>query len=147
MRKRIVIALSVLAVIGVGGYVLSRPRKGSVEYHKVKLSEGQTSLDRWIKNYSPSRVKDYWFRRRGAQADFHRKALIQLGYFEERVFVLSNCFSDEVIKSLPDTNTNFELTDTFDVGSTMIKVVGPTNAIRAWEGLIREVDRPQEPDK
>jgi hypothetical protein len=106
MRKWIVIGLLALAVIGVVAFVLTRPKEGTLRYH---LSEYLT-LQRQISQGTPMErtrnIVNRMFGRRGyvglsvdhfARVEEHRKALIDLGYLEQREFVLSNRPANQVI--------------------------------------------------
>src|SRR5213594_3836470 len=103
MRKRIVIG--VVAIIGVGVlvFVVSQPRKGSLEYHKREYFDaqpgggwrdvlrqllGREPMSREVSKEDQARMK------------FHEKALIKLGYLEEWTFIVSNQPPTNVLNAL-----------------------------------------------
>jgi hypothetical protein len=97
MRKRLVIGATAVVVIGVGAYVLTQPKKGTVEWHSTRYVALLTE-DSWTE-----RLSEMWARLRGRRValrrppervfkelQLHEKALIKLGYFEERRFLVFN---------------------------------------------------------
>src|SRR5688500_12515363 len=81
--------------MAVGVYVLTLPKKGTVEWHSARYIALLTE-DSWAE-----RVSRMWERLRGRRAvlrrpaervfkelQFHEKALVKLGYFEERRFLV-----------------------------------------------------------
>ena len=97
MRKRIVIGAIAAVVIGVGVYVLALPRKGTVEWHSARYLALLTE-DSWAQG-----LRRMWERLGGRRAvlrkppervfkelQLHEKALVKLGYFEERRFLVFN---------------------------------------------------------
>jgi hypothetical protein len=95
VRKRIVIGVIAAVVIGVGVYVLTLPKKGTVEWHSARYIALLTE-DSWAE-----RLSQTWGRLRGRRAvprtppervfkelQLHEKALVKLGYFEERRFLV-----------------------------------------------------------
>ena len=81
MRKRIVIVLAVVALVG--GYVLSQPRKGTLEYHKTEyLAErNPTKFESLVSaKWVPDMVKVFVWKRRERRATFHQRALFEAGY-------------------------------------------------------------------
>lgn len=102
MRKRIIIGLLAIVVIGVGVFVLTRPKPGTVEWHKRQYL---ATLDRLLGRTTANHLRSHIVRiakiplpelsNRKQQAlkekiAVHRAALIQAGYLEERRFAVSN---------------------------------------------------------
>jgi hypothetical protein len=156
MRKRIVIGLLAVVVIGVMAYFVSQPqpKRGSVEWHKrefVRARDGKPMMlrlraawDRFTSHGNKWRAADYWRRSEGMQSN--RTALIRLGYLEERTFVVSNRPVNEVI-----SNAWFNAATNIDVdfirvntrrGTNMIEVSTVRGDISKWEELIRNADVP-----
>jgi hypothetical protein len=114
MRKWIVIGA--LAVIGAGilAYVMSGPKRGSVEYHLEEYNRtlrelrGYTWRDRcaeaWSeltgKPYQPSYMNPIAESNACARLEKHEQALINLGHWEVREFCLTNISAAQVSKSL-----------------------------------------------
>ena len=93
MRKRIIISLLALAVIGVVAFFVSQPKEGSVEYHKRAYLHARDGS----RFFNERRVD--WYRISGhrpkfrpqtpdslAEMEIHERALIDLGYIDERTF-------------------------------------------------------------
>ena len=104
MRKRIVIALLVVVVVGVVALVLLQPKKGSVEWHK---REYLSVRERIVAKDVGGRLTGFFASRSGmpllleptndpereadiAQLEMHEKALIAAGFMERQIFVLTN---------------------------------------------------------
>jgi hypothetical protein len=112
MRKRIVITLLAIVVIGVGVFVLTRPKPGTVEWHKREFSEASNYL---LKDSPSDRVRRFWWRITGQLApapqigeaveqvnrmESNRVALVKLGYFVERKFCVTNSSVDRIASGL-----------------------------------------------
>ena len=97
MGRRIAIVL--LAVIGIAGaaYIGKQPKKGTVEWHSARYVTLLT------KDSPVERLRQVWEKLRGQrpalrrtpdrvlkELQLHEKALIELGYFEERRFLVFN---------------------------------------------------------
>jgi hypothetical protein len=89
MRKRLIIGVIAVSVIGVAAYILSQPKEGTLEWHKReyenhmrRLDGKRTLLDRIRSAFGLSRRPDRHLE--------HRRALIDLGYLEEREIILTN---------------------------------------------------------
>src|SRR5687767_665391 len=99
--------LLILPVIGIAVFFVSRPKEGSVEWHKrecIALYRRIGATERpWIQ-----RAKILWERvsRRqlSSTADQienlgkHQRALVKLGHLEQEEFVLSNRSIDDVVQ-------------------------------------------------
>jgi hypothetical protein len=96
------IVIVVVAGIGITAYKLSQPKKGTIEWHKKEYLSAFKQP--WTKQ-----AQNLWNRVRGkpqsvsytlgqfARAEGHQRALITLGYLEEREFVISNRTINDVI--------------------------------------------------
>jgi len=144
-----------LVVLGISAATyVSRPRLRSVEYHKKQFLDAHYSgqVAQWIVPRGPRALLVAYFRRKEEQINFHRGALIELGYLGERVFVISNRPSWEVENAL-----RFSLDAVFTavaphvnfaavVESTTnsVRVVAPVNEMHKWDDMIRKLDVPGE---
>jgi hypothetical protein len=90
MRKRLVIAAIAAVVIGAAAYMLSLPKKGSVDYHLRALRQIDGVFDQWIRRYGSRAMDDMNRRRQIKEWQFHSEALIKLGLLERRLFTVSN---------------------------------------------------------
>jgi hypothetical protein len=153
VRKRIFIGLAVLAVVGVGGYVLSLPRKGTVEYHKreyFRVRDGTKigNTARWVFGKIGLRTSDDT--ERIERANGHYAALMRLGYLREQVFVVSNRPAEDAADALwftfskAFTNEVWGMGQMSDVGTNTITVIAPTEEMAQWEQAIRLADVPPE---
>jgi hypothetical protein len=154
VRKRVVIGLAVLAVAVVGVYVLSPPRRGTVEHHKEQFLDAHYSgqVAQWIVPRGPRALRVAYFRRKEEQINFHRRALVELGYLGERVFVISNQPSWEVENALRLSvdavftavapHVNFAAV--LESRTNSVRVVAPVNEMQKWEDMIRGLDVPGE---
>lgn len=103
MRKWVVAGLVALAV-GAGAYLLSQPKKGTVEWHKkeyfstLEQKYGQRLIDRarrstyqrtgWRWLLSTQTVNERV--KLQAKIDAHREALVRSGYIVERIFTVND---------------------------------------------------------
>ena len=133
-------------VIGVGVYVLTLPRKGTVEWHSARYVALLTE-DSWAERLSRTWEKLRGRRtvlRRPAERVFkelqlHEKALVKLGYFEERRFLVFNGRAESVmtraISSWRSTQSNAIVRPQFDA----VFVVGGTGTSEM--GSVRSIGR------
>src|SRR5688500_18100267 len=96
MRKRLVIgAIAGLAtlLIGVAVCVLCQPARGTPEYHKrayLRASSSKGQAGQWLRANAPlcvSDALDAFHERRKAR---HRRALVGLGFLEQRQVLITN---------------------------------------------------------
>ena len=149
MRKRIIIGLLILSVIGIAVFFVSQPERGSVEWHKREYlrAEEWSRVERWIHINAPYKLEKAQARRKSEQRERHLKALFELGYLEERVFVLSNSLTKEranAFWTLHDVFTNDALGVSCirDMGTNTITVVGLREQMPQWQEAIRKMDVP-----
>ena len=132
--------------IGVGVYVLTLPRTGTVEWHSARYVELLTE-DSWAE-----RLGQMWERLRGRRAvlrrppervfkelRLHEKALVKLGYFEERRFLVFDGRAEGVmtraISSWRSTQSNAIVRPQFDA----VFVVGGSGTSEM--GSVRSIGR------
>ena len=152
MRKwKWVAAGLALVASGVTAYLLSQPRVRSIQYHKEQYLKGPSLAEKWMEDHLPGDARFWFWQRRNTREDFHYRALVQLGYLEERVFSLSNHLAPEWddldgfrarVYRLTDqlTNMTSELNQILDVATNSITVVGPREQMVEWAEAIREAD-------
>jgi hypothetical protein len=98
--KRLVIAAVVMAVITVAAYVVSQPRKGTVEYHQKAYFEGHGPIRQWLVAHGPERISEAIVMRGRRRLQHHRQALIRLGYLAEPTFTVSNAPPETVLSRI-----------------------------------------------
>jgi hypothetical protein len=150
MRKWVVIALIAVSAVCAIAFVLSRPRKGSVQYHKKAFLEAHYSgrLTHWILAHAPKELRSAYSRRQQDQIEFHRRSLVELGFLTERVFVISNQPSEvaNLLRlqvqiqggSLVSGQINFAVVR--DETTNSVKVTARPADMVELEELIREAD-------
>ena len=146
MRKRIVIGVIAAVAIEVGVYVLTLPKKGTVEWHSARYVALLTE-DSWAE-----RISQMWERLRGRRGvlrrppervfkelQLHEKALVKLGYFEERRFLVFDGRAEGVmtraISFWRSTQSNAIVRPQFDT----VFVVGGTGT--SGMGSVRSIGR------
>jgi hypothetical protein len=147
MRKRkwVVAGVAVVA-IGVGACLFSQPSRGTLEYHKreyVKAFKGGT-LGTILKS-GPRVLRDAYLRHRQQRMDFHREALLELGFLERRVFVLSNTVPDLNMFAAVFINSDpaFGAARSCAISGKSVVVVVPADEMPGWEKAVREYDVPE----
>jgi hypothetical protein len=156
VRKRIAIAVLVIVGVAVLVYVVSQPKKGSVEWHK---REYRVAMDHWMGRSFSERARQLYAKvfgvpgRERAIAEFHRKArivdrhqraLIRLGYLEEQMFIASNTpvanLSAAIDVVARKTVTNHDFFVVALSGSNGIKVVNIKGNLPPQEEVWRVID-------
>jgi hypothetical protein len=108
VRKRIIIGLLTVAVIGVVAFYLSQPKKGTVEWHKREYVDAwkrvneQTLADKakqFLNRIAGRKVARRAWTRDNERVQSHRAALLTLGYLEQQAFDLTNCSRGQVLSS------------------------------------------------
>ena len=150
MRKWIIAGLAAFALVGIVACVLSQPKDGSVEYHKKEyLKESRAKLLDKVLSYAPIRVQRGWGEYRMGRVFHHRERLKKLGYFEERVFVLSNRspyavrapFYTQLQPCFASVTTPF--CDVIDYGTNSVTIEGPRHELDAIGNSVRKFDVPE----
>jgi hypothetical protein len=121
-----------------------------VEYHKQKLFWGENpKLKRWLNQYAPVFINglyDRWEKRKWA---FHRHALVQLGYLETRVILVSNRAPIEIAQvvcaPLGYTHDSWRIDGIHGLGTNTITIMCPPDHSAIWETAIRKADAPGVP--
>lgn len=161
MRKRVIIGLLAVVVIGVVAFFVSQPKRGTVEWHKDRYRALQRAIQHgtW-----PERAKNVlnrivfgkvhgrlgvstaWFE----QLERHRRSLIELGYLEEREFVLSNRSIDHVIHESSRViradarweSVNWEFIHNSARGSNVLVTIAARQDMPIFVEAIRRADVP-----
>ena len=137
-------------VIGVGAYLLSQPRKGSLEFHKRKYREATKwrPWQQWFVDNAPHGLVEKYERRRNADLQSHVDALFALGYWQLGVFTLSNEVDTTSEKRFWTLNTMFTNDPLKGEGitavrSNSVRVVALSENLSKWEDAIRDLDVPR----
>jgi hypothetical protein len=144
---RWLIAIAVLAVIGIAGmvYVGTKPRKATVDWHKREyenymqcLAGKRTLLDRIRSVFGLANRPDRHME--------HRRALIDLGYLEEREIILTNNpegFSQALVQWATNEFPQSWLWS-FGVRSKASCFFGRSvTTWKKWEEAVRRIDVPR----
>jgi len=145
MRKWIVVGLVALS-FGLGAYLLSQPRHGTVVYHEKQLLklDNFSRFDSWLDEHGPERLQDLLVRRRLKRIAFHADALVKLGYLEKRSFMISNSPPSRVAsKILSSSQPTTHINRIYSIGRDNITILGPPDEMPAWETLIRDAEAPE----
>src|SRR5688500_6271167 len=92
VRKRIVIGLLGIVVIGAVAFFVSQPKKGTVEWHKREYLKANHwgIVDEGVFRYASQKRQNARFERKRERIESNRRALIELGYLEERSVIVYN---------------------------------------------------------
>ena len=160
MRKRIVIGLLAVVVIGVVAFFVSQPKKGSVEWHKREYRDVMNQLS------GRSVGQRFWRLRRqltgesvytdlpadiSSRWEFHKQFLLDAGYLEQRAFRLTNAatFDPGVMysagqKMIPNERMRLSLfVPSIQRGTNVVNILGPREDMPIWEEVIRQADVPE----
>ena len=147
VRKRIVIGLVIVAVVCIGAYVLSRPRKGSVEYHLAGIKAARGGLVARMARRSPLGIRTLYKDWRSDQLTWHRGALVQAGYLIERDFLVTNVSADIAAQELraatyddPRSAGDWDFMEIRWVSADNVRAIGTTNLVKLWEEMIPKID-------
>ena len=143
-KRKWVVAGVALVAIGVGAYLFSPPKKGTVEYHKRKYEEAHEVgvVGKWIDSRGPKVLQEVYWRPKHRRIDFHLNALLEAGYVERRVFVVSNRPARAIGIKIIDED--FAGVPCFTlVGTNRIEVLARGSEMGRWEGVIRKADVPE----
>jgi len=149
VRKRIVIGLLIVSAIGTAVFFLSQAKRGSVEWHKREYLKARDwgRVEQWIEINAPYHLSKAHAERKAKRTEIHLKALFELGYFEERVFVLSNSLTKErgnAFWTLHHVFTNdvLDVSGIKDMGTNTVTVVGLREELPRWQEAVRKMDVP-----
>jgi hypothetical protein len=144
MRKWVVVGLAVLAIVGVSRYLVSQPRKGTVDYHKKEYLYRVRVLETMPGKRYPAFVENFLLKRHTKQGVFHYRELLRAGYFEDRVFTLSNRSPYTAVRiGQYLTNTDERLLAVISVSSNAVKIRAPREAAAEVEVAVRIFDTPE----
>jgi hypothetical protein len=157
VKKHFVIGATAALVIGVAAYVLSQPKKGTVEWHKAKymkcfnrmwgntLWERTGRVARRVVGLPPPAKPDP---RAANEALSHLSALVELGYLSERRYAITNRSLNDVLSrtlharsALGRKHLPPQLTERIDQ-TQLVVVALPEIAIK-YDELIRQADVPE----
>jgi hypothetical protein len=103
VRKRVAIGLPVIVAMGVLAFLVSGPKRGTVEYHKRKYV---AACDvKWKQRWEAIRSSIMREDQRGVRFDVagmkqHEGELLRLGYLAQREFAVSNRSIDAVMSHI-----------------------------------------------
>ena len=164
MRKRIIIGLLAVVVIGVVVFFLSQPKKGTVEWHKREYLGAWKILreETWA-----ARIKAIYYRVTKAvrptpiwgdqeeQAEgklrSNQTALIRLGYFAQHRVALSNRSSMQLLNDFMKTppgqrqlvqRGQWRWIDAQE-GTNTLLLTGPRELIREFDAYVNKGDDPE----
>ena len=149
MRKRLVIAAIAVVVSGIAAYVLSQPRKGTLEYHQKGFLRANNSwlLAKWLAKPGMSRLNRAYWQYKAERAEFHRQGLIELGFLQTRTFVLSNSQPYEVIRQLHTDsgapllyNPDLAYCEFAEASSNCVQAVGTASVMNRCAEVIRSLE-------
>jgi hypothetical protein len=155
VRKRVVIAALAVLVIGVGAFVLSQPKKGSLEWHKQEYQDARMRLNRYT---FADRARRVWARIMGKpvlplveevklrqKVIDHEAALLEIGFLAKRELSVEGRSSGVALwqtksKELVTGYARWRVTGMHSENVTqrgnviyVIEVVAPTNDFSKWE--------------
>jgi len=162
VRKRILIGLLAVLVIGVVAFFVLQPRKGSVEWHKKEYLaaknrlEGHTWFSPIYERYCKSRpfrvVNDIEAHALRERMRVAQRALVDLGYLSERTFTVSNHSSMEIGSRVISASWKIvprdrqELTAFFwdEEGpvTNRLVITAPVGDMRLYEEFVKRADVP-----
>jgi hypothetical protein len=165
MRKRVIIGLLAVVVIGAGAFFLSQPKKGSVEWHKREYLAVRKRLfnDTW-----PDRMRSFYHRitktppsRRQISAaesdELTRRmqeswrSLVALGYLNRQEFYLAHQLKSRTHLLLKGALTQFppDAIWSFDglhEPENLVVVYATSNDLPKWRKLVGRFDVPDRTD-
>ena len=99
-------------------------------------------LGKWIDSRGPKVLQEVYWRPKHRRIDFHLNALLEAGYVERRVFVVSNRPARAIGIKIIDED--FAGVPCFTlVGTNRIEVLARGSEMGRWEGVIRKADVPE----
>jgi hypothetical protein len=151
VRKRIIMGLLTVLVIGAGVYVVTRPNQDSIEYHIRAYKEADRRLT--APGTFLDEVRDVWRKlrtqrigRKGRlrnEMNEHKEELIRLGYLEERTFSMTNRTFHEVAvavqKAVWKRGTNLEFFGTATTETNTLRVMTVKGMMPSWDDVLNEM--------
>lgn len=145
MGKRIAIGLLAVLIIGVAAYMLSQPKEGTVEWHKRKCENAMRALNGEHALLDRARNRFGLPPRRNLYQE-HRQALTDLGYLEEREFILTNS-PEKPSRALVHWATNEIPQDRLWsiglVSNKFLVIRAERHSMKKWEEAVRRIDVPK----
>ena len=149
VRRRMVMGLLVMVVVvGVVVFFGSRAEEDSVEYHLKAYHEASkgTRIDgvrAWFQNLF-AKGGSYSLAPDEVRRDKHRKALLRLGYLEERSFIVSNRPPNLIAWAVryECAGLAYQFGTPSGYGDT-VRIVGVKEEMPKWEALVRRFDTPE----
>jgi hypothetical protein len=149
VRKRILIGAIAVVVVGVlVTYVLSQPKKGTVQYHKRELAKAVAMTGNWIE-WSPDFLQERYWGWRLKRVRFHWDALVEAGYLTQREFPVPSrrprYVGDSVRAAATQVFTNesditLRVLHMQVVSENALLVTAPAEAMNKLAEMIREAD-------
>jgi len=159
VRKRIIIGLVAVLVIGVAAFFVSQPERGTVEWHKREYLATLNKLfgRRWVDGVW-SHLDKAGVRRETLSSEDkdelelrlarHQRALIDLGFLVERQFPVNNVSASSVqreiswtwLSRLGEERTLFTWLRANPETNNAVRVIGRAEDMPFWERLIGEFD-------
>jgi hypothetical protein len=146
-----------VAVIGVTAYILSPPRRGTVEYHQEQYrkiyNDGRAGrIGQMILDHAPRRLKVAYMRSRWKRLNFHREALLSHGYLVQQIFIVSFRPAPEVANRLQTAvHDMFAYShDGFSYGAVnalvtnKLVVIDTAKRMERWSNVVASIDVPEE---
>jgi hypothetical protein len=152
VRKRVVIAIFLAGTLGTIVYLLSQPKRGSVEWHKREYCDAvqaDGAFERWVDAKAANKLRIFFDHRRNKRLQYHRKELLRLGFLEERTVLLTHITYPEIWeRAVWRAMRNWNGLDDFiflslDGGSNWMKFVTIKQQAGFLEAAIREADVPE----
>ena len=153
MRKRIVIGLLILSVIGTAVFFFSQPKEGSVEWHKKEFTEAASRMKPGAWAQRLGRTYQNVTRRQAPWIhDWHEEkekylssyaALVNMGYLERRRFALTNQHGKEIRRAVErGLGSQKEGFVWFLATRDAIVVMAPRTMMPRVEEIVRKADVP-----
>jgi hypothetical protein len=147
VRKQIGIALFAVVAVGVLIVVRVRREERSIEWHKqqyVKAGTGRTWGDQIRELWGRVIGKPYMGEGRLNRMGRHRRALIRLGYLEDRTFIVSNPspFTGGANRPKRVRGPEYMYGDPTAQGIDRVRIIGVKEEMPQWEALVRKYDTP-----
>ena len=112
-----------------------------LEFHKEKYLEARIGSGDWTDRWGRGGEDAASHQRRVDQLRFHQKALLKLGYLQQRVFMISNRAASKVQLSLvgmPAENLQFATIEAR--GANRLVITAVKEDMPLWEDLVRDAD-------
>jgi hypothetical protein len=170
MHSRRVIAAVAGVVLGVAAYILSQPREGTVAWHKKEYLRAQEELagrtlskktKRLIQSvrikigFKPKPTMAVPARPKDGELRKHQRALIELGFLEEKTIRLSKPLGGRVNSVLEETagiipKKRRQFAELFPAPAlavpSFVRIVAPPEDMAIWENLVCKAEAKISPE-